>query len=98
MTMPVIPRLTTSLWFALGRDEDAREQIRRHLSRYMNRIPPKHVECDRCPRFAGTEGELVAVLAKFADIGADQVALIPTSCELDQLRRVADAVSALKQP
>ncbi len=88
------PRLTTSFWFALGSDATAREQIHRHLLRYMNWIPPKYVDA-MAPTtgFAGTEDELLAVLGKFADIGADEVQLIPTSSDLDQLRRVADAVS-----
>ena len=89
------PRLTTSFWFALGSDGTAREQIRSHLRRYMNWIPPGDVDA-MAPTtgFAGTEDELVAVLRKFAEIGADEVQLIPTSSELDQLRRVADAVSS----
>jgi hypothetical protein len=32
------------------------------------------------------------VLRKFADIGTDEVHLIPTSSNVDQLRRVADVV------
>jgi len=89
------PRLTTSFWFALGSDGTAREQIRRHLRRYMNWIPPRYVDAIApTTGFAGTEDELVAVLRKFADIGTDEVRLIPTSSELDQLRRVADAVSS----
>jgi hypothetical protein len=42
--------------------------------------------------FAGTERQLVEVLGRFADIGTDEVHLIPTSSDIDQLRRVADAV------
>jgi alkanesulfonate monooxygenase SsuD/methylene tetrahydromethanopterin reductase-like flavin-dependent oxidoreductase (luciferase family) len=88
------PRLTTSFWFALGSDDTARHQIRQHLLRYMNWIPPKYVDA-MAPTtgFAGTEEQLVAMLRKFADIGADEVSLIPTNSELDQLRRVSDAIS-----
>jgi septum formation topological specificity factor MinE len=36
--------------------------------------------------------ELLEVLHKFADIGTDEIQLIPTSSNIDQLRRVADVV------
>jgi hypothetical protein len=45
--------------------------------------------------FAGSEEELIAVLRKFEAVGADEIQLIPTSSDLDQLRRVADAVGAI---
>jgi len=63
----------------------------------MNWIPPKYVDA-MAPStgFAGTEEELLAVLRKFADIGADEVQLIPTSSDVGQLRRVTDAVSSMK--
>jgi hypothetical protein len=34
------------------------------------------------------------VLHKFQDIGTDEVHLIPTSSNIDQLRRVAEVVTA----
>jgi hypothetical protein len=43
--------------------------------------------------FAGTEDELAAVLSQFAAIGTSEIHLIPTSSDLDQLRRVADVVA-----
>jgi alkanesulfonate monooxygenase SsuD/methylene tetrahydromethanopterin reductase-like flavin-dependent oxidoreductase (luciferase family) len=91
------PLLTTSFWFALGSDRAAREQIRRHLLRYMNWMPPKYVDA-MAPTtgFAGTEDELLAVLRKFDDVGADEIQLIPTSSDLDQLRRAADAAASVR--
>lgn len=87
------PHLGTSFWFAIGDDEDARAQVHRHLRRYMNWIPAEYVDA-MAPTtgFAGTERELVEVLGRFADIGTDEVHLIPTSSDIDQLRRVADVV------
>jgi hypothetical protein len=38
---------------------------------------------------------LRAVLARFADIGTDEIHLIPTSSDLDQVRRVAEVVADL---
>jgi len=86
------PRLTTSFWFALdsGRDGNPRAQVHRHLRRYMNWIPAEYVDA-MAPTtgWAGTEDELVTALRTFADIGADEVQLIPTSADVDQVRRVA---------
>ncbi len=43
--------------------------------------------------WAGTDEELVATLRGFAEIGTSEVHLIPTSTDIDQLRRVADLVA-----
>jgi len=90
------PHLGTSFWFALGDRDQARAQVHRHLRRYMNWIPGNYVDA-MAPTtgWAGSEDELVAVLRSFADVGTDEVLLIPTSSDLDQLRRVADVVKEL---
>jgi alkanesulfonate monooxygenase SsuD/methylene tetrahydromethanopterin reductase-like flavin-dependent oxidoreductase (luciferase family) len=85
------PHLSTSFWFALG--DNAREQVHRHLRHYMNWIPGEYVDA-MAPTtgWAGTDDELLQVLHKFEDIGTDEIHLIPTSSNIDQLRRVADVV------
>ena len=85
------PHLATSFWFALGEGDEARAQVHRHLRRYMNWIPAEYVDA-MAPTtgFAGTDEELVERLHRFAAIGTDEVHLIPTSTNIDQLRRVAD--------
>ncbi|MGE2737861.1 LLM class flavin-dependent oxidoreductase [Mycolicibacterium vaccae] len=90
------PYLATSFWFALGDGERPREQVRRHLLRYMNWIPADIVEA-MAPStgWAGTADELRAVLEKFAAIGTDEIHLIPTSADVDQVRQVAEVVSDL---
>jgi alkanesulfonate monooxygenase SsuD/methylene tetrahydromethanopterin reductase-like flavin-dependent oxidoreductase (luciferase family) len=87
------PLLATSFWFALGDGDEARAQVHRHLRRYMNWIPVEYVDA-MAPGtgWAGDEDELSTVLRKFEDIGTDEVHLIPTSSDIDQLRRVADVV------
>ena len=57
----------------------------------MNWIPAEFVDA-MAPTtgWAGTEDELVDVLRRFEEIGTDEVHLIPTSSDIDQLRRVAD--------
>ncbi|MCX6484784.1 MAG: LLM class flavin-dependent oxidoreductase [Mycobacterium sp.] len=88
------PHLATSFWFALGSPADARAQVHRHLRHYMNWIPAEYVDA-MAPStgFAGSEAELAQLLTRFAAVGTDEIHLIPTSSDLDQLRRVADVVA-----
>ncbi|MCT7656850.1 LLM class flavin-dependent oxidoreductase [Mycobacterium deserti] len=87
------PHLATSFWFALGDGDATRRQLHRHLRRYMNWVPAEIVDA-MAPStgWAGTERELLDVLRRFEAIGADEVHLIPTSSNVDQVRRIADAV------
>jgi alkanesulfonate monooxygenase SsuD/methylene tetrahydromethanopterin reductase-like flavin-dependent oxidoreductase (luciferase family) len=87
------PHLATSFWFAIGDGAGPREQVREHLCRYMNWIPIEYVDA-MAPTtgWAGTDDELLEVLRRFQAIGTDEVHLIPTSSNIDQLRRVADVV------
>ena len=90
------PHLATSFWFALGDPEQARTQIHRHLRHYMNWIPAGIVDAMApVTGWAGTEEQLAEVLGAFAAVGTTEVHLIPTSSDLDQLRRVADVVADL---
>lgn len=43
--------------------------------------------------WAGGEDELAAVLREFEAVGTDEVQLIPTNSDLDQLRRAADVAA-----
>jgi len=88
------PHLATSFWFALGEGADARAQVHRHLRHYMNWIPPEYVDAMApATGWSGNDEELAAALRGFAAIGTSEVHLIPTSTDLDQLRRVADVVA-----
>ena len=42
--------------------------------------------------FSGTAAELKEVLKRLADLGTDETVLIPTSDDLDQVKRVADII------
>ncbi len=88
------PHLATSFWFAIGAGEQPREQVHRHLRRYMNWIPGDIVDA-MAPTtgWAGTDGELIEVLHRFKDIGTDEIHLIPTSSDVEQVRRVAEVVN-----
>jgi alkanesulfonate monooxygenase SsuD/methylene tetrahydromethanopterin reductase-like flavin-dependent oxidoreductase (luciferase family) len=88
------PHLATSFWFAVNDDRQAaRAQVHRHLRRYMNWIPAEMVDAMAPDTgWGGTEGELAAVLRGFEEIGADEIHLIPTSSDIDEVRRIADVV------
>jgi alkanesulfonate monooxygenase SsuD/methylene tetrahydromethanopterin reductase-like flavin-dependent oxidoreductase (luciferase family) len=90
------PHLATSFWFALGSHEEARRQVYRHLRRYMNWIPAKYIDA-MAPStgFAGSEDDLVAVLREYKAVGAGEIQLIPTSSDVDQLRRVTEMGRAI---
>jgi alkanesulfonate monooxygenase SsuD/methylene tetrahydromethanopterin reductase-like flavin-dependent oxidoreductase (luciferase family) len=85
------PHLATSFWFAIGDGDEPRAQVHRHLRRYMNWIPAEYVDA-MAPTtgWAGDDQDLLEVLRGFEAIGTDEIHLIPTSSNIDQLRRVAD--------
>jgi alkanesulfonate monooxygenase SsuD/methylene tetrahydromethanopterin reductase-like flavin-dependent oxidoreductase (luciferase family) len=91
------PHLATSFWFALGSVDEGRRQVHRHLRRYMNWIPAEYIDA-MAPTtgFAGSEDDLAAVLRKFEAVGADEIQLIPTSSDLEQVHRAADLVEAMQ--
>jgi alkanesulfonate monooxygenase SsuD/methylene tetrahydromethanopterin reductase-like flavin-dependent oxidoreductase (luciferase family) len=90
------PHLATSFWFALGSVDEARRQVHRHLRRYMNWIPAEYIDA-MAPTtgFAGTEDDLVAVLRAFEAVGTDEIQLIPTSSDLEQVQRAGDLLEAM---
>jgi hypothetical protein len=69
--------------------------VHRHLRRYMNWIPAEYSDA-MAPStgFAGTEDDLAVVLRDFEAVGTDEIQLIPTSSDVNQLRRVAEMVRA----
>lgn len=86
------PRLTTSFWFAVG--DDPRAQVVRHLHHYMNWIPREFVDAFApTAGFAGTIDELKDLLRRIEDLGADEVQLVPTSADLDQVDQIAAALA-----
>lgn len=86
------PRITTSFWFALG--DDARPQIHRHLRHYMNWLPGEIVDAlAPTAGFAGTADQLADLLKRIEDLGADEVQLIPTGSDVDQVHRIAELLA-----
>lgn len=82
------PRLVTSFWFALG--PDARGQLDDYLMRYLNFMGP-----DAARKLAPTvttlsAGALKDAARQIADLGCDELILVPTTSDPDEVDRVAD--------
>ena len=85
------PYLGTSFWFAL--DDGGRAQLETHLKRYFTWVDAASRDAIAASAgFAGTPQELRDMLKRIEDVGADEVQLIPTDSNLDQVKRIADAL------
>lgn len=84
------PRLVGSCWFALGRNP--RAQLDEYLQRYLN-----FMGADVARRLAPTvrtdsPAALRRVIADLAALGTDELLLVPTTADPEELDRVADAL------
>jgi alkanesulfonate monooxygenase SsuD/methylene tetrahydromethanopterin reductase-like flavin-dependent oxidoreductase (luciferase family) len=85
------PRLVTNCWFALG--PAAREQIDRYLGRYLRFLGPGVAE-KLAPTVATvSDRALVDVVRQLADCGTDELSLVPTTADPDEIDRVANALA-----
>jgi alkanesulfonate monooxygenase SsuD/methylene tetrahydromethanopterin reductase-like flavin-dependent oxidoreductase (luciferase family) len=85
------PHLGTSFWFAL--DDGGRAQVERHLKRYFTWVDPAARDAIAASAgFSGSPQELKDMLRRIEDVGADEVQLIPTASNVDQVHRIADAI------
>lgn len=84
------PRLTTSFWFALG--PGARAQLDAYLARYLAFMGAE-VAARLARTVTVTSAEaLRGALRRIEDVGADEVMLVPTTADPDEVDRVADLV------
>ncbi len=82
------PRLTTSFWFALG--PDARGQLDAYLHRYLNFMGPGVAEA-LAPTVTVTSAQALRdAVKRIADLGTDELMLVPTTADPDEVDRVAD--------
>lgn len=88
------PKLNTALWFAIG--DNADQQIQTHLNRYFNWLDAdsRKAMADNCG-FRGSKQEFADRLKAFADTGADEVLLIPTSIDPGEVDRAAEVIAGL---
>jgi len=85
------PRLTTSFWYALG--PRAREQLDDYLGRYLNFLGPGAASAVAPLVRTTSAAALRDALAMLADLGTDEVFLVPTTADADEVHRVADLVA-----
>ncbi len=85
------PKLKTGFWVAVG--EGARDQLAGHLGRYLSWLSPAEREqAMKGSGFAGSAAELRELLRRLEDLGAEEVNLVSTRGEPDEVDRLADAV------
>jgi len=82
------PRLIASFWY--GIDAQGKVALETHLTRYMN-FMPKDISSYLIPNsgFRGSMGEMKNFLEEIRKLGADDVILVPTNTNLDEVRQLA---------
>lgn len=88
------PQFNSAFWFALG--DNANQQMQTHLTRYFNWLDPGSREAlAKHAGFRGSVKDLKDRLKAFADTGMDEVVLIPTSIDPNEVDRVSEAIASL---
>lgn len=82
------PWLGTGFWYALG--PNARAQLDAYLERYLNFMAPVARENVKKICIATTPQALKDAIQQAEDAGADDVLLVPTTSDPDDVHRVAD--------
>lgn len=85
------PRLVASFWY--GIDKNGKEQMMKHLERYMN-FMPKEISSQLIPHagFNGSISDLKDFLGEIKKLGADDVILAPTSTDINEIKRIAAGI------
>lgn len=82
------PRLVTSFWFALG--SRSRQQLDDYLLRYLNFMGEEAAR-KLAPTVTATSGAALRDAARMVeDAGCDELVLVPTTSDPDEVDRVAD--------
>jgi len=85
------PRLVTSCWFALG--PDARAQMDVYVKRYLGFFGAEAAAGMAAMCTTTSADALRDVVRQIADLGADELILVPTTSNPDELARVADVLA-----
>jgi alkanesulfonate monooxygenase SsuD/methylene tetrahydromethanopterin reductase-like flavin-dependent oxidoreductase (luciferase family) len=84
------PRLVTGFWYALG--DGARAQLDDYLRRYLNFMGPD-LAAQLIPTVkTDSAARLKDAIRMSADLGTDELLLVPTTSDPDEVHRVADLV------
>jgi alkanesulfonate monooxygenase SsuD/methylene tetrahydromethanopterin reductase-like flavin-dependent oxidoreductase (luciferase family) len=82
------PRLVTSFWYALG--AHARQQLDAYLERYLCFLGEDAARALAPTVRTTSASELRAAAKMLADLGTDELILVPTTSDPDEVYRVAD--------
>lgn len=82
------PRLIASFWY--GIDQKGKEALETHLTRYMN-FMPKDLSRQLIPisGFRGSMAELKTFCDEIRKLGADDLILVPTNKDLDEIKQLS---------
>jgi alkanesulfonate monooxygenase SsuD/methylene tetrahydromethanopterin reductase-like flavin-dependent oxidoreductase (luciferase family) len=84
------PRLVASFFFALG--SDARGQLDRYLERYLNFMGKDVARALKGAVATDSAQKLRDTVKRIEDTGADEVSLVPTTWDIEELERVGEAL------
>jgi alkanesulfonate monooxygenase SsuD/methylene tetrahydromethanopterin reductase-like flavin-dependent oxidoreductase (luciferase family) len=88
------PQFNSAFWFALG--DNADQQMQAHLTRYFNWLDPGSRDAMATHAgFRGSVKDLKDRLKAFADTGMDELVLIPTSIDPNEVDRANEAIASL---
>jgi alkanesulfonate monooxygenase SsuD/methylene tetrahydromethanopterin reductase-like flavin-dependent oxidoreductase (luciferase family) len=82
------PRLVTSFWYALG--ERARQQLDTYLERYLGFLGADAARALAATVRTTSPAALRDAARQLADLGTDELILVPTTSDPDEVHRVAD--------
>ena len=85
------PRLVMSFWFALG--AKAREQLDTYLVRYLGFLGDDAAKALAQTVKTDTPAALREAARMLADLGTDEMILVPTTSDPDEVNRVADILA-----
>lgn len=88
------PRLTTSFFFALGKQP--RAQLEEFLGRYLNFFGPEAAQQLASTVRTDSPSAVRTALQELKDLGTDEVMLVPTTLDPDEIDRLADVVVSLR--
>ncbi len=84
------PRLCTGFWFALG--ADGRGQLDAYVRRYLNFLGPDAAAAIAPTVRCQDAASLREALRQMEDLGCDEVVLVPTTLDPEEVDRVADVL------
>jgi len=84
------PKLVTAFWYAVG--ATGREQLDHYLERYLNFMGQETAEQLIPLVTVDSAARLKDAIRMVADLGADELLLVPTTSDPDEVERVADLI------